>query len=409
MITSAAATGSALATQNEAQGFEISPLPELETSGVIRANSDAELATVSDYGSGTVADPYVIENKRIDATGQGAGIYVRNTTKALIIRNCWVSNAVYVDSNWGPGANIMVYSSGPCIIENNRCDNSSSEGLKLSLTNSMVSNNTVWGTQNGINLISATYCTIDNNTITGTSWTGIAVIMVSEFNTISNNTITNCNRGIGLESQGNYNLVRDNLITGGNYGVKTNYGSNNDIIKNILLRTNNEGVSLDPVGSIGNTIINNAFIGCNSGNPQAYDSLSNLWNGSASGNYWHDHISPDSDYNRIVDVPYAIGGSGGNYDYYPMTSTLRIIDPADRSTEDSSTVTLSGTLLNPYNIASFTWYNYASSQTGNCSGLHAWTAEVPLWSGENEITVTMGIYMVISTATTSRCSAPRPS
>ncbi|MBI0582485.1 MAG: right-handed parallel beta-helix repeat-containing protein [Methanomassiliicoccales archaeon] len=485
MIMLVAASGVALANENDIDDSMISPLPDLETSGVIRANSDAELATVADSGSGTVADPYVIENKRIDATGQGAGIYVRNTTKALIIRNCWVSNAVNLDPNWGPGANIMVYSDGPTVLENNRCDNSSSEGMKLAITNSRISNNIIWGTQNGINLVAATDCTVDNNTITGTSWTGIAVIMTSEFNTISNNTITDCYAGVRLYAQGNRNLVRDNVITGRESGVIAEYGNdnvicnnsissasmgvevrystgnkivdnylvnntfhtffrsgsdnlvanntclngatgvylydppsdrnmitgnlfegcsnfgiliapsstgshkNNTISNNTFLKTHSQGVYIQIGQNNDNKVVNNAFIGCYPGYPQGYDGSSNLWNGSASGNFWYERTSPDNDYDGIVDDPYTIGGAGGNYDNYPMTSTLRIIDPVDMISLDTSSVKLSGTLLNPYHIVSFTWYNYASSQTGSCSGLEEWIASVPLTYGENPITVTM--------------------
>ncbi|MFX1574365.1 MAG: NosD domain-containing protein [Promethearchaeota archaeon] len=51
---------------------------------------------VSEYkwcsGSGTNEDPYVIENLYINCKGKGGGIFVRNSTKPFIIRNCWIHN-----------------------------------------------------------------------------------------------------------------------------------------------------------------------------------------------------------------------------------------------------------------------------------------------------------------------------
>ena len=485
LIASMAVPGTVLAIEDDTDNDMIAPLPDLETSGVIRIDSDVELAAVSDSGSGTLADPYVIENKRIDASGQGAGIYVRNTTKALTIRNCWVSNAVYVDPNWGPGANIMVYSGGLCVIENNRCDNNSGDGIKLALTNSRVSGNTVWGTQNGINVVGSTGCSIDNNTITGTSWTGISVIMQSEYNIVANNTISNCNHGIYLYAQGNHNLVRDNLLTGGETGIFASYGNSNDIRENNIssashgieisdstgnlvqnnellsntfhfffrraidnvvtnntcclgasslymydapcnnntvswnlfegcsnfgilmapsgsgVHTNNrvtnntflkaysQGVYILPDSNNDNLFFNNAFIGCNGGTGQAADFSYNYWNNATSGNYWHDHRTPDVDNDGTVDVPYTITSNHAAYDNLPLSSTLCITEPNDMMTTDSDSVTLSGTLINPYHITAFTWHNAASNVTGDCFGDQFWTAEVPLVLGENEITVTM--------------------
>ena len=44
-------------------------------------------------GSGTEGDPYIIENLYIDAQGEGGGMYIRNTDKYFVIRNCWINNS----------------------------------------------------------------------------------------------------------------------------------------------------------------------------------------------------------------------------------------------------------------------------------------------------------------------------
>ena len=42
-------------------------------------------------GSGTVDNPYVIENLYINCKGNGGGIYILNSNVSFIIRNCWVN------------------------------------------------------------------------------------------------------------------------------------------------------------------------------------------------------------------------------------------------------------------------------------------------------------------------------
>ena len=53
--------------------------------------------TEEDYawctGAGIEGDPYIIENLYIDAQGDGGGIYIRDSVKHFIIRNCWINNS----------------------------------------------------------------------------------------------------------------------------------------------------------------------------------------------------------------------------------------------------------------------------------------------------------------------------
>ncbi|MFX1281125.1 MAG: right-handed parallel beta-helix repeat-containing protein [Promethearchaeota archaeon] len=52
-------------------------------------------------GSGTEGDPYVIENLYINAYGEGGGLYIRNTDKHFIVRNCWVNNSGPAETDAG--------------------------------------------------------------------------------------------------------------------------------------------------------------------------------------------------------------------------------------------------------------------------------------------------------------------
>lgn len=59
------------------------------------------LKFMSDRGTGTAADPYIIENKEIDMTGKNAnaGIQLQYTTAYVVIRNCHIFNGVYAQNN----------------------------------------------------------------------------------------------------------------------------------------------------------------------------------------------------------------------------------------------------------------------------------------------------------------------
>jgi len=98
-----------------------------------------------------------------------------------------------------------------------------------------------------------------------------------------------------------------------------------------LCNNSNYGMVLQP--GFNNCIWNNTFIGNNGAGSirdpahlQAYDDgTNNWWNTSGSphgyGNYWSDLTTPDTTpANGIVDSPYAIDGSAGAKDYYPLTT-----------------------------------------------------------------------------------------
>ena len=60
----------------------------------IRINSDSEFTSANgvNHGSGSVTNPYIIDNWNINGSGYGCGIFIGNTTKHFIIRNCTIDN-----------------------------------------------------------------------------------------------------------------------------------------------------------------------------------------------------------------------------------------------------------------------------------------------------------------------------
>ncbi|MHC1575866.1 MAG: NosD domain-containing protein, partial [Methanosarcinaceae archaeon] len=61
----------------------------------IRIDSDSDFTTANGVsaGTGTAANPYIIENWNINGTGYGYTIYIGNTTKHVIVRNCSLHHA----------------------------------------------------------------------------------------------------------------------------------------------------------------------------------------------------------------------------------------------------------------------------------------------------------------------------
>jgi len=100
--------GMAEDNHQEVMGHIPDPAPMLTTHAPIRINSDSEFNATNGVtgGNGTAGNPYIIDNWNINATGAGCGIYVGNTTKYFVIRNCTVYNAS------GYGATTYYYNSG---------------------------------------------------------------------------------------------------------------------------------------------------------------------------------------------------------------------------------------------------------------------------------------------------------
>lgn len=120
--------------------------------------------------------------------------------------------------------------------------------------------------------------------------------------TITNNTCSDGWYGMYLMSSSN-NSVNGNAICGNQrYGVLVVSGSSNSVWNNTLIGNNGASFVYDPL------------------HVQACDNGSaNVWNHLSTGNYWSDWLTPDSNYDGIVDVPYALAGSAGSEDLYPLT------------------------------------------------------------------------------------------
>ncbi len=233
-----------------------SPISLTSSHAPIRVNNNSDLASIASSGSGTQADPYIIENYDINGGGYGYCIYIGNTTDYFVARNCslynvsgnsgtyyWNSGLIFYNVSNGvslnntifdidgtKGGGIYTYSSESIVVSNNTIFNitgaASSAGAGIfiqSLTNSTIANNTIFSVTGGKGGTGGTY---------GSGGTG------------------GIGAGIYLQSSTNNTVAKNNIssITGGTGGTGGEYGSGG---------TGGIGAGIYLQSSTNNTLANN--------------------------------------------------------------------------------------------------------------------------------------------------------
>ncbi len=135
------------------------------------------------------------------------------------------------------------------------------------------------------------------------SGTGSVVTITADNNSISRCTITHSGSNTddaGIKLMSNNTTIKTNKICANTKGIYIFSGQQNMIYNNIFENTIN-----------------------------AWDAQTNSWNHTKiaqkniiggpyiAGNFWHDYIGIDSDFDGIGETPYEISG-GANKDYYPL-------------------------------------------------------------------------------------------
>ena len=184
-------------------------------------------------GSGTLEDPYILENIIIDGQNSGSCITIRNSRAYFIIRNCTLYNSggrsIF---NWVAGIKLVNTKNG--LLLNNTCSFNNGDGiLEICGYNNNFSKNTInynfyhgicsWGSDNNNFLENE----IKFNEINGIYFT------FSDFHKIDKNAI-------------DYNL----------YGIGFIISNNNSVMSNYIVGNN---VSIYQFMSRGNIFINNKF------------------------------------------------------------------------------------------------------------------------------------------------------
>jgi len=351
---------------------------------LINDDSDSEDPVASGVrrGSGTEADPYVIEQWDIEAAHAvwvlDRAIVINGTTKHFLIRNVWVHNGdgndigieltdvvnggiVYsrVSDLYNHGS-IDIYSSTSLEVKRTRIDVASSvlehtTGIYVSNSDSnYVEENEIsianyYGCT-GIYMRQCAANTVAGNTVTaagspeGNVGQGI-VIEGGGFNTVIGNNASNCDdQGIFIRNDSRENDILDNEcsyngltheVSGRGYGIYIKFGYANTISRNWARANYSGGIVISFAGD--SNLVYDNYLKNGLGN-NAEDDGDNEWftepedgpnivgGPYIGGNYYDDYLGVDIDGDELGDTPYPILGAGLNFDQHPLINYFAGMD-----------------------------------------------------------------------------------
>lgn len=249
-------------------------------------------------GSGTLKDPYVIENVIIDAKYSQNAINITDSNEVYFeIRNCTLLNA---HANGGFFAGIYI--------------RNSSKGE--------IYDNIFRGGYYGVNIrwYSHDIRVRDNYFENHTYSSAACAIYVYYYCTdihILNNIITYSNYSCYLYNHATDCIVANNICSNSTHASLkfTSSSENNEIYGNVVFDSQDEGIYLTSADNLiyGNCFANNAL----NGRPFA-----GSWNTSQYGNWWDDYYGSSS--NGIIgDTPYNIWTT--YFDYKPLMNFAPVI------------------------------------------------------------------------------------
>ncbi len=223
---------------------------------LIDGNTDFTSGNGVSSGSGSVSDPYIIENWKISAK-DGHGIYIMDTDVYFIIKNCMIENGGELNYNGIYFDNIRNGSIENCLFENNGDGVFGCASMDITVHNNTYNNN-------GAGILfyeGSRNITITNNTLSSNR-EGILLWSYVDRCYVANNTIRSSNLGIRLLSYCDHNIVEYNNILEtygkGSSGIKIDSGSNNVIRYNNCSGNFRSGISF--IESNDNLIQGNIFM-----------------------------------------------------------------------------------------------------------------------------------------------------
>jgi len=164
-------------------------------------------------GTGTLSDPYTIEDLIIEIDGDVNGLFIKNSDEVVLIKNCTILHKNEISSDKMMSA-IGIYFQNCTNIQVNGCSViQNSYGILLSNTTQIL----------------IEYSTLNNNKIAG------IYSNHSSENHIQNNSIKqNSHTGFLLEYSNENHLADNNVSENYNYGIHLKYSNDNIILDNYI-------------------------------------------------------------------------------------------------------------------------------------------------------------------------------
>ncbi len=211
---------------------------EKKVDGIIVIWGDRDFRAYNFPGRGTADDPYLIEDYIIE-TSSARGIYITDTTKHFVIRNCEIkagNTAIYVSNT----------AEGTASIINNICSDNAFNGIYVidspsSLIKDNICNNN--RKENGINIIESPNSIISMNTCKN--------------NTGQNDNGINLGNGIFIFQSDNSTITENLCVDNNGHGIVLSKSIESEIQNNNLTENRASGLSIDD--SEGSIISNNDF------------------------------------------------------------------------------------------------------------------------------------------------------
>ena len=235
-------------------------------------------------GSGTLSEPYLIENVTIDGLNSYECIVVKNSLKYFKIKNCTLYNSI--TGNDYAGIKLRNASNGK-LLENDLSFNNG-YGLRMisNSNNNTVNNNKIINSRGGIFVDHSKFNNITGNSISETTWNSGLYLWYSANNTIHDNNVSD--NGIV------------NLAAG---GIRIDYSNENNLTNNIVNYNSESGihVSYSDRNRIEGNIVTENYRGLGAPGIVLYNSRNNLLiNNSASKHIGNGIVLYDSDFNSLI-------------------------------------------------------------------------------------------------------------
>ncbi len=213
-------------------------------------------------GDGSKDKPYIIENLNINATNNGSGVYIGNTTAYFKLRNCTVHNASGNSGAYYYDTGIVLYNVTNATLDNNTAIDNLGRGIYLfkSINCTMRNNKLIWNYKEGILLEGSDRNILLKNNV---SW--------------NNKVDSSSYAGLHLKNSDHNELEWNYISNNSEFGLKIAFSDHNDIVNNQVVFNCGGDAGILISSAIDNKFISNNISNGTGDGVQVSDSYDNIF------------------------------------------------------------------------------------------------------------------------------------